>query len=132
MELTEGNVKTLMEACMAQTKEEVCTVVEGIAHSYGMVLARVAENEETIVDLLAQLPVEFHEATGGGRSFLNACNNREGRQWADLHMSMESLFVLGMAAGWVKCLLPRDMWKVLPGEMPYYMVTTEKFEVEGG
>jgi len=56
-------------------------------------------------------------------SFLNACQDRNGNQWTDLHQRMEQLFVLGQAAGFVSCLLPRDMWAALPGGMPYYVVS---------
>jgi hypothetical protein len=35
---------------------------------------------------------------------------------------MEGLFCLGMAIGKVECLMPRKMWTILPGGMPYYLV----------
>ena len=54
-------------------------------------------------------------------SFLNACMTQSGEHWGE-HPSMDTLFVLGMAVGYVTCLLPRDSWKNLPGGMPYYQV----------
>jgi hypothetical protein len=38
---------------------------------------------------------------------------------------MEHLFQLGLAAGYVKPLLPREMWAAFPGGVPYYVVNTE-------
>ena len=35
---------------------------------------------------------------------------------------MEQLFVLGMGLGLVKYGLPRSMWNVLPGGMPYISI----------
>ena len=63
------------------------------------------------------------ESEGQGSSFLNACYDRDGDLWTGDHATMEQLFVLGIAAGMVNCLMPRDMWPVLPGGMPYYSVT---------
>jgi hypothetical protein len=30
--------------------------------------------------------------------------------------------MLGMAVKKTVCLMPREMWKIFPGGMPYYMV----------
>ena len=35
---------------------------------------------------------------------------------------MEALITLGIAAGLVNFLLPREMWKMMPGGMPYLFV----------
>lgn len=74
--------------------------------------------------MLLQLPKEFQKGSGsgGGISFLNACNDVSGKQWTDSHQVMEQLFALGIGCNKVKCLMPREMWKVLPGGMPYYVV----------
>ena len=72
--------------------------------------------------MLAQPPEEFGEDTGGGWSFLNSCNDRSGRQWTGLHLTMEQLWCLGIAVGRARYTLPRDFWEVLPGGMPYLTV----------
>ena len=72
--------------------------------------------------MLSELPDEFRVSGGGGWSFLQACNDRHGTQWTGFHQAMEELFMLGMAAGLVTELLPRDLWDALPGGMPYYAV----------
>jgi len=68
------------------------------------------------------LPEQFKGSAGGGWSFLNACDDKHGNQWTDLHLRMEQLFQLGIGIGKVKCLMPRAMWSALPGGMPYYAV----------
>jgi len=43
---------------------------------------------------------------------------------------MEALFCLGMGIGRIRSLMPRELWKTLPGGMPYYAITKEKYAVE--
>lgn len=47
---------------------------------------RLKQWEPTIVDLLSQLPETFHEETGGGYSFINACMDRNEHQWGNNSM----------------------------------------------
>lgn len=84
--------------------------------------AKAREHGELIVAMLMELPENFRESVGGGWTFLNACDDRHGTQWTGLHLRMGQLFVLGEAIGMVKCMFPRDMWDVLPGGMPFYVV----------
>ena len=81
--------------------------------------------EAQIRTMLSDLPPEFRveaEGGGGGYSFLNGCTDRNGNQWTGLQMVVERLFLLGMGIGCVKSILPRDLWVVLPGGVPYYVV----------
>jgi hypothetical protein len=96
-------------------------IVEGIVNNYAFNPKRLNDHAKEIGELLLELPDEFLRSKGGGMSFLNACMDRHGNHWAE-HRTMEVLFVLGMAVGKVKLCLPRDMWTVLPGGMPYYSV----------
>lgn len=96
---------------------------EGIVHTVGFHPGRLEEHRAEIEAWLAELPTEFRAREGGGWSFLNACNDRHGNQWTGLHQRMEQLFQLGIGLGLVACQMPRDMWAVLPGGMPYYVIT---------
>jgi len=73
---------------------------------------------------LSELPDEFHDTKGGGMSFLSACERRDGRHWGD-HRSIEQLLALGIGTNQSRILLPRSMWNVLPGGMPYFSVVTD-------
>ena len=53
---------------------------------------------------------------------MNACMDKSGRQWTGMHLTMEYLFLLGIAIGEVEYLLPREMWEAFPGGMPYLVV----------
>jgi hypothetical protein len=125
MELTSQEVNRLMGECLFKDGEPTddAVVVEGIVSTFGLNPQRVTERAEQISDLLAELPEEFQAAKGGGWTFLNACEDCHGRQWTGEHSVMENLFVLGIAAGKAKWLLPRDMWSEPPGGMPYVAIT---------
>lgn len=124
MKLTGENVNMVFMNCLFKEGENTSNhiPVEGITVRIGFHPERLEKNRQNIIDMLSQLPEQFHEGTGDGWSFLNACNNRAGEQWTGLQTIMEQLFCLGMAIDKVECPLPRDMWSILPGSMPFYMV----------
>lgn len=96
-------------------------MVEGITHKFAFHPEKIKRHRHEVKDFLAQLPAEFNQDTGGGWSFLQACIDRDGRQWGE-HANMEQLFCLGIGLGMVESLLPRDQWAILPGGVPYYMI----------
>jgi len=96
--------------------------VEGILNRFGFNKDRIEGHRKEITEMLNQLPDEFKKSGGGGWTFLNACMTKDGEQWTGLHMTMDQLFCLGMAIDLVSYTLPRDMWNILPGGMPYIIV----------
>ena len=84
--------------------------------------SRLEGHRDEIQVMLGQLPDQFQKSKGGGWSFLNAYNDKDGHQWTGFHRIVEKLFMLGTAIGKVSLLFPRSEWKSLPGEMPYYVV----------
>jgi hypothetical protein len=122
--LTADAVNAMAMKCLFKEEEPQGEAIEvdGIVRKFRFHPERIRENATAIGELLAELPSEFQASVGGGWSFLNACNDRHGAQWCDLHRTMESLFCLGIAAGKAKWLLSRDMWGSLPGGMPYVAV----------
>lgn len=115
MELTGENVEKVFASCLDDTADEV----EGIV---GKARLNVSGHEDEISSMLSQLPENFQHRKGGGWSFLNACNRADGEQWTGLHQTMEKLVMLGIASGQAAFLLPREMWDVLPGGVPYFSV----------
>lgn len=97
-------------------------VGEGVMTKAGFHPERLKENEKLITEMLADLPDDFKKSKGGGMSFLNMCNDKDGNQWADLHKTMDELVALGKAIGKLSFLMPREMWDVLPRGMPYIVV----------
>lgn len=124
MKLTAAAVDELMTKCLFSDDESMDNAirVEGIINNYAFHPDRITLHANDIGSLLLQLPVNFRKDSGGGWSFLNACDDVDGVQWTGLHQQMERLFVLGIAAGKARWLLPREVWSKLPGGMPYVQV----------
>lgn len=104
---------------------EGTVVVEGILNPFGFEPTRLESHRDEVTTMLQGLPTEFRTSAnggGGGWSFLNACDDRNGFQWTGLHRTMDALFVLGIGLGLAEWLMPRDMWDALPGGMPYVVV----------
>lgn len=97
---------------------------EGIINTIGFHPERIQQHAEDIYDMLKQLPSEFMKTGGGGHSFLAACVDKNQQQWGE-HQNMEELMLLGLAIKKVQYCLPREMWSVLPGSMPYFVVDDE-------
>jgi hypothetical protein len=121
-------VKNVFLDCMFRDEEVVDGVpiaepvkVEGVVNNFGFHPTRLESHKEEIKSLLAELPKEFHQHTGGGMSFLNACVDKDGNQWGE-HRSIEQLMCLGIGVGAVMYCMPKEVWSVLPGGMPYFMV----------
>jgi hypothetical protein len=99
-------------------------LVEGIKMKIGFHKERLESHREEIKQFLNCLPEKFHLAGGGGASFLEAPMDKDGHHWGE-HESVDELFMLGQGLGYVKCLLPRNLWNSLPGGMPYYQINLE-------
>ncbi len=104
---------------------EGAILVKGIKKDTGFAFhpERLETHREEVTEMLKQLPTQFRESGGGGWSFLNACNTKDGKQWTGEHRKMEELFMLGMGLELVKYQLPRDMWPDLYGGMPYISIS---------
>lgn len=96
-------------------------LVEGVRLRLGLHPQRVAGHADEIVKNLQALPDTFQQDGGEGMSFLSACNNRDGEQWGE-HNDIDHLLVLGLAIKRVAYCMPRDMWRALPGGVPYFVV----------
>lgn len=120
--LSASAVNDLCFNCLAESEEgSDIKVVEGIVGTFMFDPAKLMENKENIIAFLMELPEKFQEEKGGGWSFINACMDKEGNHWAE-HPTIEKLMALGVAIEKVEYSLPREMWSVLPGGMPYFMI----------
>ena len=123
MKLTSKNVEEIFMNCLAGDEKIPNTlIVEGITCSFGFDPQKIDKHKDDIYSMLKELPESFQVDGGGGMSFLNACDTKDGKQWTGLHQIMDNLFCLGIAIEKVGLCMPRAMWAALPGGMPYYMV----------
>ena len=123
MELTVENVEEVFKDFLFREGEDVTKAVKvaGIVHNYGFHPERLKSHFDDIDRFLNQLPDSFHERSGGGMSFLNMCDDKDGHQWGE-HLYMEQLVALGTGVSRVKYCMSRDMWTVFPGGMPYIVI----------
>jgi hypothetical protein len=124
-ELNAENVhKTFMD-CLFKEGEptENHIVAQGVMLKVGFHPDRLKEKEQAIAEILSGLSSDFKKSGGGGMTFLNMCNDANGVQWADLHQTMDELVCLGIASKKLSFVMPREMWDMLPGGMPYVVVS---------
>ena len=128
MKIDASEVEKTLRDCLFLDSElvdgkvpEGAVIVDGIMNEWGFNPARLENHREQVKTWLAALPPQFRRSSGGGWSFLNACMTDEDEQWGE-HPDMDNLFSLGIGLGLVKCSMPRDLWHILPGGMPYYTV----------
>ena len=121
MKLTSENVEQVFMDCLYQAGEDTAAHIkaEGIMSTVGFHPDRLSGYKEDVQIMLQCLPEEFYK----GWSFLNACNDKDDYQWTDLHQRMEQLFQLGIGLGLAKWQMPRTMWSILLGDMPYVIVS---------
>lgn len=122
--LTHQRVEEIFMGCLFSDDEDKSNmvVVEGVVMTVGFHPDRLESHRADVIELLSQLPDEFHSSSGGGWTLLNACVTKDGVEWTGDQMTVDNLFILGMGLGVVSCLLPREVWSALPGGVPYYMV----------
>lgn len=129
MKLTSDNVHTIFMNCLfkdnklnTNVDERVYIEARGVVNHIGFHPGRIKESSENIFDMLKELPKEFLQTGGGGYTFLNACNDKDGEQWTGSQKVMDELVCLGLAIEKVSYCLPRELWSALPGGVPYFMV----------
>lgn len=125
-------VHTIIKDCLYASPDDVpadksaVALVEGVHLRLGFDPAAVERSRARIDALIdAVVADEFYE----GMSFLRLCYDRSGSLWGQ-HRDMDALLCLGIAVKRAKILLPREMWFVMPGGVPY--VQFFKSEQAGG
>lgn len=120
MSLTSENVQRIFKDCLSDDSD--AAEIKGVNISVTFSTEKVAAHSRRISRMLEQLPDKFHKEKGGGWSFLNLCMDKYRRQWTDLHSVCDMLVCLGIATGHLSFPMPRDLWNISPGEMPYVVV----------
>lgn len=100
------------------TIPEGAVIVEGLQGKFGFHPGRLESHRAEIIAILQEMNPAFRKDGGGGFTFLNLCEDRNGVQWGE-HRSCDELVMLAIGIGVAKYCFPRDMWGVLPGGMPY-------------
>ncbi len=127
-------LEEILTNCLYKSEEikdgktpENAVLVEGIMANFGFEPNRLESHRQEIIDILKQMPMEFHIGTGDGDSFLNLCNTEDGVQWGE-HRNMEQLVVLAIGLKLGRYCFPKGMWKDLAVGMPYIAFNIEGFD----
>lgn len=124
MELSSENVHRIFEACLFVEGENTANylLAEGISCRVGFNPDKVNVCRQEIEGLINELPDTFKKNVGGGMSFLNMCEDRNGNLWTGMHPTVDKLVCLGLAIGKLEYLMPRQNWNLFPGGMPYLVI----------
>lgn len=77
---------------------ENLNVVKGIVHIFPFEKAKLECYEDEVKEMLLTLPILKNIPL----PFVNLCYDKENNLWTDEHMTMESLFALGCALGFIE------------------------------
>lgn len=133
-------VKKILMDCLFKKEElnseslptEPWIASSGVVSQFGFNANRIEKHAGRIHEILKELPSEFQPLSGGGGggwTFLNACQDKEGVLWGQ-QRDVDELLTLGIAAGWAEIQMPRELWSSLPGGVPYFEVLEERKKVE--
>lgn len=113
--------------CLFREGEDVDEYVEaqGLMQTLGFHPGRLREVAPQIRAWLDALPPQFQVSGGGGWSFLNGCTDRDGSLWTGEQTVVDELLMLGIGIGYARILVPREMWSMFPGGVPYFSVGEE-------
>lgn len=130
MELNVHNVQAVFMDCLFKDSESEFyepkdyNLVEGIRNKIGFHPERIENHREDVKSMLSELPDEFFAKKGGDWSFLNAIETKDGVQPTE-HQNVEQLLTLTIALGYANYLMPREMWEMFSGGMPYFQIDLE-------
>jgi hypothetical protein len=99
--------------------------VEGIVHTIVFNKTQLENHRDEVISWIDQLPPNFLKEGGGGWTFLNLCMRKDGVQWTGFHLIQEHLLTMAIALDLAQIQLPREMWSVLPGSVPYVVFWKE-------
>ena len=123
MKLTVQNVEDIFRDCLTESQSNAPTIIgEGVKMNVAFDPEKLHARKADIISMLSHCSKDFFVNGGGGMSFLNLCVDNEDNLWAGMHSNVDQLVCLGNAIGKVKFLMPRDMWPILPGGMPYIAI----------
>lgn len=124
MKLTSENVHNVFMDCLFSEDEDTSNakICEGVMTKVGLHRGRLESHIPDVKSMLDDLPDSFKKTSGGGMSFLNMCEDKNGEQWTGMHQTMDELICLGIGIDKLSFLMEREMWNVLPGGMPYLVI----------
>lgn|SRR5574338_593418 len=91
-------------------------IVQTVRETFGFHKGRLEAARPLVVECLKELA--HADQFAEGYSFLALCMDKNGEVWGE-HFNCNELLALAFGLGLGGFLLPREMWSMLPGSMPY-------------
>lgn len=98
--------------------------VHGVVLNAGFHKERLLSHKDDVKSFLNELDPKFSE----GKSFIELPFDKDGRQWGE-QVNAEQLYCLGKVFGWIKDIIPREMWKISLG-VPFFVIDFDKMNAE--
>ena len=100
----------------------------GVVGNFGFHPDRLASYKPKLAEMIGDLHPAFLKEVGGGWTFLNLCMDKNEHTWTDSQRVADEFLCLCVGNNLAQILIPRDMWSMLPGVVPYVVFSKEGFE----
>jgi hypothetical protein len=120
VDLTSGDDPEAMETVKKLAEKGDVVLVSGIVNAFVFDPVRLETHRDDVLSMVRQLPDTFDVKVGGGWSFLNMAETAKGDLWAE-HRGMETLACLAIGLDIASWSVPKRLWAMMPGGMPYIM-----------
>lgn len=114
--------------CEMPQKTERCIALYTCQGRFHFIPDKISEHRQEIHDILGNLRDEFFESKGGGYSFMALPFTKDDEQWGE-QTNGDQLMALGLASGYMQYLFGAEMWRALPGGVPYIIIHEEPVEI---
>lgn len=122
LKLTTENVKEIFLDCFLPenyTDDTKVIPVSTVTGQFGFDPEKIEKHAADIQQMLSQLSSKFDEVNQGYTFMRLPFKGENDEQWGE-QIDGDRLMALGLASGWMKLTFEnREMWKVLPGSVPY-------------
>jgi len=122
LKLTAENVRKVFLDCFLPEKYTDDTKVIPVATvtgQFGFDPEKIEKYAFDIHGMISQLSSNFDEVNQGYTFMQLPFKGENDEQWGE-QIDGDHLMALGLASGWMKLTLEnREMWKILPGSVPY-------------
>lgn len=132
MSIDAVRVEAILKDCMYKEiiPENKYIMVYSCLTRTGLNPDKIEQHRNEIYEMLKQLPTAFWDSPtgGGGYTFLALSIDKDGKQWGG-QQHADMLMTLGLAAGYIQYLFPIEMWRELPGGVPYIVIYETPLEL---
>lgn len=122
LKLTTENVKEIFLDCFLPenyTDDTKVIPVSTVTGQFGFDPEKIEKHATDIRQMISQLSSKFDEVNQGYTFMCLPFKGENDEQWGE-QIDGDRLMALGLASGWMKFTFEnREMWKVLPGSVPY-------------